>query len=138
MSTCSEPCSTVKMQNPTGTHDDLAVAVAMVAADLLAQPDLGGGTISRAAGHVGTRSAVTTREALRSPKAGSLAAARLARGTARNMPRGITAIVGVPALTTTHGAAPRNSTAPEHGWFQCSETELVLLAASSWRSWHPI
>lgn len=36
---------TVKMINPPGTHDDLAVAVGMIIADLTEQPDIGRGSI---------------------------------------------------------------------------------------------
>lgn len=37
---------TVKMINPPGSHDDLAVAVGMVIAELTATPDYGGGSVS--------------------------------------------------------------------------------------------
>lgn len=37
--------STVKLQNPPGTHDDIVTAVAMVVSDLLGRPDYCGGTI---------------------------------------------------------------------------------------------
>lgn len=90
---------TVKMQNPTGTHDDLAVAVAMVAADLLSQPDLVGGVISTAQGSIGRRSNITTREAIRRPRPGSGLAGALAANRAKRMPRGLPgagAVVGVP------------------------------------------
>lgn len=39
---------TVKMINPPGTHDDLAVAVGMIIADLTEQPDVGVGSIGLA------------------------------------------------------------------------------------------
>ena len=90
---------TVKMQNPTGTHDDLAVAVAMVAADLSTQPDTSGGHITQPVGTMGHRSTTTTREALHRPGHGSPMAGLLARSRAKTMPRGLPgggAIVGVP------------------------------------------
>ena len=80
---------TVKMQNPTGTHDDLPTAVAMVAAHLLAQPDVAGGSIARPGGRVGKRSTTTSREALQRPRPGSGAAALLVRQAAQRMPRGL-------------------------------------------------
>lgn len=44
---------TVKMQNPTGTHDDLPTAVAMVAADLTtqAEPGTGASRVRHAVNH---------------------------------------------------------------------------------------
>jgi hypothetical protein len=88
----------VKLQNPPGTHDDIVTAVGMLAVDLAAQPDHGGGSISTPTGHIGPRATVTTREAIRRPAPGSALAGHLARDRAKRMPRGLPggAIVGVP------------------------------------------
>ena len=85
---------TVKMDNPTGTHDDAVTTVAMVAATLMAQPDYGPGSAYVPTGKVGPRATVTTRERMASPS-GQFASV-IARSKARSMPRGVRAITGVP------------------------------------------
>lgn len=91
---------TVKMQNPPGTHDDVAVAVGMIVADLTERPTLGRGSVtvprgSYARTNAGVRTSVPGREPV---VPGSRHAALLARSRAAKMPRGLPggAISGVP------------------------------------------
>jgi len=85
----------VKMNNPEGTHDDVVTAVAMVAAELTAQPDCGPASVSVPTRKLGPRATATTREAITHNSTGRVALT-LARSAQRRSPRGVSFAVRVP------------------------------------------
>lgn len=80
--------STVKMSNPPGSHDDIVTAVAMIAADLAAQPDYAGtGRITVPQGNRADR----RRAAQRLPLSRTRSEVAMRRSATRG-PRGVIAI----------------------------------------------
>lgn len=75
---------TVKMINPPGTHDDLAVAVGMIIADLTEQPDVGRGSIGLA--HLLARPGINRTNTPGGPRPSTRLSAKLAQRTG---PRGL-------------------------------------------------
>lgn len=81
---------TVKMRNPPGTHDDVAVSVAMILADLAERPDVGRGYIGLPSRHPARVSRTLNPDGPH-PMAPPLLAARTA---AAKMPGGVSFIRG--------------------------------------------
>lgn len=86
---------TVKLDNPPGAHDDIVTAVGMLLVYFTEQPDYGAGSVTLPSGKVGSRATVTTRESISRSPQGRMAAI-MAGSRARQMPRGVRAISGVP------------------------------------------
>lgn len=66
--------STVKLQNPPGTHDDIVAAVGMVIADLTDRPEVGPGSVTVPRGRVVRDIAAAARSSMSKPAASRQAA----------------------------------------------------------------